>query len=89
MSKEKTYMLTGIRCDGRVGSVTNTIQQADGAALVSINLKSGRGRRRLLFWRQHCISAALSAARGGKASHHPYHAETSRLSRWKHIGLFP
>jgi copper chaperone CopZ len=42
MSKEQTYVITDMSCEGCGGSVTNVIQQADGAASVSVKLESGR-----------------------------------------------
>jgi len=43
MSKEQTYVVTGMSCDGCVGPVVkDAIQQADGEASVLVNLESGR-----------------------------------------------
>jgi len=41
MSEEQIYVVKGMSCDGCVLSVTNAIQQADGAASVSVDLESG------------------------------------------------
>jgi copper chaperone len=41
MSEEQIYVVKGMSCDGCVRSVTNAIQQADGAASVSVDLESG------------------------------------------------
>ena len=70
MSKEQTYVVTGMGCDGFVGSVTNAIQQADGEASLSVNVESGGVTLQSALSEQAVRSAVESAGFdfGGRAA---------------------